>query len=181
MRTLQNRGRTANVVAVFDNQLDSDEALLRLRLAGFRDDRIGYFSHDPNGQVVDLLSRNFWLTGAAVGGVVGAALGVLAARLVWGWSTPDFGGLDWMGLTTTCAVFGALFAGLVGGLVGLAMSRRLVIPPELGETAGPLVLAVSAGDDRERAAALLRQQGGLVSTAEGTAEAAYPHAVIHPA
>ena len=39
------RSRDANVVATFDSQYDADEAILELRLAGFRDNRIGYFTH----------------------------------------------------------------------------------------------------------------------------------------
>jgi hypothetical protein len=183
MRAHDSTQRRANVVAVFDSQEDADEAVLELRLAGFKDSRIGYFSRTPDGEMTDLLERNHWMTGAALGAIAGAALGVWLARLIPGWESRYLRGIDTFGLTITCAVFGVLFVGVVGGLIGLAIPRRMVEAPELGHSAGPLVLAVDAGDARDRAAFALSRHGGQVARSDGVAEPNYagPHPTVHPA
>jgi hypothetical protein len=156
------RTRDANVFATFDSQYDADEAVLELRLAGFRDNRIGYFTHAPDGSPDDLLERNHWLTGAALGAIAGAALGVGISRIVPAW------GLDPLGLLITCAVFGALFVGTIGGLIGEAIPRRRVAIHSVGPTDGPLVVAVAAGADHGRAAEILRHREGHVTDVGGT-------------
>lgn len=158
------RSRDANVVATFDSQYDADEAILELRLAGFRDNRIGYFTHAPDGTLTDLLERNHWLTGAALGAIAGAAIGVGVSRIA-----PALG-LDPLGLLITCAVFGMLFIGTIGGLVGEAIPRRRVAAPHIGPTDGPLVVAVNAGADNAQAAEVLRHREGHV-TVGGSAPA----------
>ncbi len=150
----------ANVVAVFDNQDDADEAILALRLAGFRDNRIGYFSSTSTGGVLDQLERNYWIAGATLGTIAGAALGVWIARLISGWETPRGWGIDPLGLTMICAIFGSLILQLVGGVIGSGISRSLVNVPSRGPVVAPFVLAVSAGEAREQALAILRQHGG---------------------
>jgi hypothetical protein len=159
MRTHDSREERPNVVAVFDSQEDSDEALLELRLAGFRDSRIGYYSQSPTEGRTNLLDRNYWMLGATLGAVAGAAFGVWLARAI-DRDNPIFGGLDTFGLTTTCAVCGMLFLGFVGALVGAGIPRRTVVAPETGSETSPFVLAVNAGDAQELARTALRRHGG---------------------
>src|SRR5215510_7355321 len=52
---------SANVVAAFDNQWDADEAVLGLRLAGFRDDQFGYLARNIRGVVTDYVGRTYVL------------------------------------------------------------------------------------------------------------------------
>ena len=54
MRAHDNRLHSADVVAAFENQDDADEALLQLRLAGFRDDQIGYFAQHPTRGLLEM-------------------------------------------------------------------------------------------------------------------------------
>jgi hypothetical protein len=175
------RSRDANVVATFDSQFDADEAILELRLAEFRDSQIGYFTHSPNGELTDLLERNYWMAGAGLGAIAGAALGVWLARLIPYWETHYLRGLDPLGLLITCSVFGALFLGTMGGLIGGATSRRTIAAPAIGQTDGPLIVAVRSGEEHDKAAELLRRRGGHVMVS-GTLPATTtgPHPAVNP-
>jgi rhodanese-related sulfurtransferase len=171
--SVNSRTREANVVATFDSQYDADEAILELRLAGFRDRQIGYFTHAPDGTLSDLLERNHWLSGAALGAIAGVAIGVGVSRIVPAW------GLDPLGLLITCAVFGMLFVGTIGGLIGEAIPRRRVAAPAIGPTDGPLVVAVSAGADNAQAAEVLRHRAGHVTAVGTTLATGHGHIAAH--
>ena len=116
--------RTANVVATFDTQDEADEALLEVRLAGFRDRRVAYFARTPTGELTDLLERNSWITGAAIGAIVGALLGVWLARIIPGWESPYVSRLDAYGQMVTCATNGSMFLSCAGGKIGAGITRR---------------------------------------------------------
>src|SRR5262245_60214757 len=107
----------ADLVSVFDTQDDADEAILRLRMFGFSDDRIGYFCRTPAGGMADASDRNHWLGGATLGAIAGVALGLGLAWLLYGRVLPAAEGDLW-GLAITCAVFGGLFGAFVGGSIG---------------------------------------------------------------
>ena len=154
------RPRDASIVAVFENQDDADEAVLELRLARFRDNRIGYFSRSSTGAMTDLLERNYWVAGAMLGSVAGAALGVWTARLLPAWESPYLQSIDPFGLMVTCAAFGILFVSFIGGMIGASVPRSIVNPPRLAPEAGPFVLAVSAEERQDQARAALRRHGG---------------------
>ncbi len=159
-----NKSRQADVVAAFENQDDADEAVLQLRLAGFRDRQIGYTGQLPNGRTMDLLERGHGGAGAVLGGIVGAALGIaLVPALTW-LLTPSGGPLDSFGLSVTSAVFGALFVGSIGVWIGMSLPRRGVVAPtgHLGD--GPFVLAVAAGAERDRAWTILHHHGHDLSS-----------------
>jgi hypothetical protein len=179
--TPDTRSRDANVVATFDSQYDADEAILELRLAGFRDSQIGYFTHSPNGELTDLLERNYWIAGAGLGAIAGAALGVWLARLIPQWETQYLRGLDPLGLLITCSIFGALFVGTMGGLIGEGIRRRTAIAaPAIGQTDGPLIVAVRAGEEHDKAAELLRRRGGHVMVSGTLPARTGPHPAVHP-
>jgi len=75
MRNHLSKLERANVTAAFDSQEDADVALLRLRIAGFGDRRIGYYYPVAGGRMTDLLARHGQFTASAVGGILGAVLG----------------------------------------------------------------------------------------------------------
>ena len=176
--TPDTRSSDANVVATFDSQFDADEAILELRLIGFRDRQIGYFTHSPNGELTDLLERNYWIAGATIGAVAGAALGVWLARAITQWESQYLRGLDPLGLLITCVTFGMLLVGTIGGLMGEAIFRRTVIAPNVGRTEGPLVVAVRSAEENGRAVEVLRRRGGHVEVRAHTDEGALP--IVHP-
>ena len=152
--------RRADVVAVFENQDDADEALLQLRLAGFRDRQIGFYGAHLDGTSEDLLERDQWFAGAVIGGVAGAAFGVaIAPALAW-LMAPMTGPHDLFGLSVTCGVFGALFVSFLGAWVGMSVPRRGVDVPAISPADGPFVLAVSAGSAHYRAQEIVHRFGG---------------------
>jgi len=174
---------SANVIAAFDTQDEADEALLELRLAGFRDRRIAYFARTPTGEMTDLLERNYWITGATFGAIVGALLGVWLARIIPGWESPYVRRIDAFGLMVTCATFGSLFFSCAGGMIGAGITRRWLGTPNLGLADAPFVVAASAGEDRELAIAALQRRGGHDVRSDGPAAPMYstPYHAAHPA
>jgi hypothetical protein len=154
--------RAADVVAVFDSQADVDQAVLRLRLEGVGDDRLGVFSLRSARATANLIDRHHGFTGAVVGGLVGVALGAALAPLLNKWSAAERDVTDLFGLSTALTVIGALLVGLIGWGIGLGVGRRGVAAPAVDPAAGGLVLAVAAGDaaTRDRAWAAIRHNGG---------------------
>jgi len=184
MHEHDHRSRTVNVVATFETQDEADEALLELRLAGFRDRQIGYFGRTPTGELTDLLERNFWITGATIGAVAGALLGIWLARILPNVESTYVRRLDAFGLMVTCATFGSLFLSCAGGIVGAGITRRwLPAPEELGREAAPLIIAVDAGEDRDLVIAALQHRGGYDIRSIGPVEPGYTthYAAAHPA
>ena len=159
MQTLDHEPTTANVVGAFDTQDEADEALLELRLAGYRDEQIGYYSRTPRGETTDLLERNFWIAGATVGAIVGVLLGLALARILPGIESNYLRRIDSFGLAVTCATFGALFVSCIGGMIGAGMSRRCLRLPHLRPTDYPFVMGVDAGTSTEPAVEALRRGG----------------------
>ena len=156
--------RHADVVAAFDNQDDADEALLQLRLAGFRDTQIGYTGRLANGHTTDLMERDHSIAEAVFGGIAGTALGAaLAPTMAW-LMAPPTGPSDLFNLSITCAVFGALFVSFVGGWIGMSLHRRGVDAPATTFADGPFILAVSAGNARDRAWTILHEHGHDLSS-----------------
>jgi hypothetical protein len=159
MRAHQTTAEPADVVAAFDSQDDADEAVLRLRISGVPDDRIGYFSRTEGGGVAEAPDRTRWMGGATLGALAGAALGVGLAWLLYTRSALS-GVPDLFGLMATCAVFAALFGGFAGGSIGSGILRRGVAAPAHTGGTEPFVLAVAAGPAREQARAVLHDCGG---------------------
>lgn len=156
----------ADVVAAFDNQDDADEALLQLRLAGFRDKQIGYSGRLLNGQTMDLLERDRSFGGALMGTVIGAALGVAMTPMLARMLSFGDGPNEMFGLGVTAAVCGAMFLGFMGGWIGMGMHRRGVEAPVTDREDGPFVLAVSAGAGRARAWEILHRHGHDLHSAQ---------------
>src|SRR5687767_8842926 len=62
-----NSGTPADLVAVFDTQGAAEEAVYRLRLAGFGDDRMACYSRTPGLGLLDTFNRDYAFAGAAIG------------------------------------------------------------------------------------------------------------------
>lgn len=155
-----NRLHRADVIAVFENLDDADEAVLQLRLAGFRDSQIGYFSQQPDGRLMDLLDHDREFAGSIIGGIVGALVGVGVARWLNDWFASVEGATDFFGLAVTLATFGALFLGFVGWWIGTGIARSAVEAPAIGPNVGAYILAVEAGEGREKVWTTIRAYGG---------------------
>lgn len=148
-------GRRADLVAVFDNQDDAEEAVLRLRNAGVPGRRLGFFAHTHTGRLIDLIYPAHRIAGTVVGLAVGIALG---------WALGDWVGRatgpDPVGLAVTCALCGASIGGVAGWLIGSSLYRPGVRFADPGAASGEYVVVAAAGPDRGRAAEAIRRAGG---------------------
>jgi hypothetical protein len=160
MRAHDGKLHSANVIAVFDNQEDADEAVLQLRLSGFRDRQIGYFSQHPTRGLTDLLEHDREFAGSVIGGIAGAALGVGMAWAINRWFAIGVDAPDIFGLSITLGTFMALFVGFIGWCIGAGVERRAVDAPAVDATVGPFVVAVSAGDATDLAWHAIHHHGG---------------------
>jgi hypothetical protein len=149
-----------DVVAVFDNQDDVDEAILRLRVNGFKDHQIGYFMWHPTAGLVDLYDRSFAGVGVVVGGIVGCVLGVAIAWYLNQWSEVNAHVNDFFGLAATLGTFVGMTGAFIGWAIGVEIHRRGVDAPYVDPRAGAYVLALHAGDARDRAWTILYDYGG---------------------
>lgn len=155
-----NNLHSPDVVAVFETQDGADRALLHLRSRGFTDRHIGYYSWNPYTGVMNLIDRSYAFSGAIVGGVVGAALGVGLAFLLNMWSDAARDVHDFFGLAITAGTFLCLFCGLLGWGIGVGMHRSGVEMPAVDPSVGPFILAVHAGGARDLAWSILHDSGG---------------------
>ncbi|MDB5306772.1 MAG: hypothetical protein JWO38_974 [Gemmataceae bacterium] len=172
MHTHNHKLEAANVVAVFDTQDEADEAVLGLRVAGFRDDQIGYFARNLAGLVTDYLGQTYATVGAVLGTLLGAALGVWA-----GWEAttegatpigpPLLSGPD--GVILTCALCGAILGGIIGAMLGWGIPRGDAVYHGSEVEPGRFVIAVTAGDRADEAWAIIRRYGGYEARPAGPA------------
>jgi len=163
MHSHNHKLENANVVAVFETQDDADEAVLGLRLAGFRDNRIGYFARNLAGQVTDFAGKNCTIPGAVIGMLVGAGLGYLAGRAtLMGQGTPIAPPLvpEFGNVLLACALWGAVALGIAGALLGYMTPRGETVHYGDEMEAGRYVVAVSAGDRTGEAWEAIRRHGG---------------------
>jgi hypothetical protein len=154
MRTHESHPAGADAVAAFDTQDEADEAVLRLRIFGIPEDRIGYFNRTTQGAMVDIADRNHWFAGATIGTILGAVLGYALAWASGPWVGP-LADPDTWGYPITVSCFAALFCGSIGAAI-----HRQTIAANLGQGPEPFVVAVAAGKDRDLAMAIMRGCGG---------------------
>ncbi len=149
---------TKTVVAHFPDADTAQAAVVELETAGFTPDEVGYVSHDGSGRLAQRISGGFSgsrsATGATVGGVSGALLGMAALAI------PGIGPVVAAG-PIAMALAGAGVGAATGGLLG-ALSE-IGIPEsdakrwsELVEQGGSLVVVRVNDDTHDRAVRLLR-------------------------
>ena len=175
MHTSNSKLDHANVVAVFDTQDEADEALMRLRIAGFRDRRMGYLSRSMSGLVMDDLGRTYLWPGTILGILLGAALGLwLGWMALMGQGTPIAPPMVPEAsnpvVLFTCALWGAAFGGLLGGTLGFCFHRRATAHFGSELEPGRFVISIDAGDRKDEAWAILRSQGGRHPSPEDRVE-----------
>lgn len=157
----QNQANSADVVAVFDSQLDADQAVLQLYIQGFTDKQIGCFTWNPFSGLTNLIDRSYAFSGSVIGGIVGAALGVGLAFVLNIWSDHFRNLQDFLGLGLTAATFLCLFGGLIGWGIGVGIYHAGVEMPAVDPTVGPFILAVhTEAENRELASTIIHRCGG---------------------
>jgi|ERR1700722_10800640 len=147
----------ANVIAGFESNDDAEEAVLGLRMLGYRDAQIGYYSANGYREMDDQLAPYHRFAGSVVGAIIGAAIGWALAR----WAFYAFNlDLDQFGLVITVAITSATFFGMLGGCSGLWLKPpqdAALVPNGFSE---PYVITVDAGETRELAWSMIRKHGG---------------------
>lgn len=155
----------ANVVATFDSQDDVEEAVLGLRIAGFRDSQIGYLARNQAGLVTDYLGGTFLLAGTIVGLIVGAMIGTWAGQQAIVERATPFGPAFLpgdQGFLLTFAICGAITGGIIGAVTGWGIPRAQTVHMGTEIESGVYVLAVNAGERKDEVWAILRRHGGYV-------------------
>jgi hypothetical protein len=152
------------VVGVFADHDDARAAIRSLQDAGFTEEQIGVASTDPEGPLVSgELDENYAGEGAVAGAVAGAGVGALWGMGILAGVLPAIGPAiagGTLGILLSSAAAGAGTAGLVGGLMGLGLSKEEAEYYETEMKAGRAVVTVNAGGRRQEARRIVRQHGG---------------------
>lgn len=159
MRHFESKLNQSNLVAGFERQDDADAALLALRIAGFPDERIGYYATEVGGRMEDQIAQTHRLVGMISAAVVGAILGVVVALLVDLFARPSLG-VDLLPVAFTCAVIGALALGSLVGMTGLWADEHGTEAHARAGMDSPFVMSVDAGPGRNEAREIVSRCGG---------------------
>jgi uncharacterized protein (TIGR02271 family) len=158
-----NEGGT--VVGLFQNQVDAERAINRLKQAGFSENQIGVAMRD-RGRQQELVedtgtqAAEGAATGAVSGGVLGGVIGLLAG--VGALAIPGVGPIIAGGAlasTLAGAGIGAAAGGLLGALVGMGVPEEDARHFDEGFRAGGTLVTVTAGSRAEEARQFLRESG----------------------
>jgi uncharacterized protein (TIGR02271 family) len=163
------------VVGLFQNQVDAERAIERLKQAGFSENQIGVAMRD-RGQQQELIegtgtqAAEGAATGAISGGVLGGVIGLLAG--VGALAIPGVGPIIAGGAlasTLAGAGIGAAAGGLLGALMGMGVPEEDARHFDEGFRAGGTLVTVNAGSRSDEARELLYENGAdLGSLGRGT-------------
>src|SRR5438105_1566882 len=118
---------------------------------------------------------------SVLGAAVGFALGVVGGLLWSQWWYPNGQDPDPRGFAITWGVFGALFIGTAGGMMGLWTARPGAYAPAPSGPTDPYVIAVDAGDQAEEVRTLLARRGGHELHTGAVPHGTQYHPSPHPA
>ncbi len=153
------------VVGLFDDQPTAEQAIQRLKSAGFTEQQIGVAVRDREQQQALTESTGTQTaegatTGAVSGGVVGGVVGLLAG--VGALAIPGIGPIIAGGAlasTLAGAGIGAAAGGLLGALVGMGIPEEDARHFERGFQEGGVLVTVQAGGRVEEAREALSESG----------------------
>lgn len=169
----------STVVGLFHNQADAEQAIQRLKQAGFSESEIGVAIKDRDRQQ-DLIQETGTqaaegaATGAIGGGVLGGVIGLLAG--VGALAIPGIGPIiagGTLASTLAGAGIGAAAGGLLGALVGMGVPEEDAQHFDKGFRAGGTLVTVNAGARADEAQTCLYESGAdLGSMGRGMATGA---------
>lgn len=162
-----NTSKQSVAVGVFETHREADQAVEKLRQAGFRADQIGVAARNPDGSTKTTKkgseAENIGggatagaLAGAGIGGLIG--LGVLAGVV------PVIGpaiAAGTLGVILSNAAGGAAIAGLSGALIGWGMSKEDASYYEGEMKAGRYLVTVHADGRIDEAWKIMHQCGAF--------------------
>ncbi|HEX2923451.1 MAG TPA: hypothetical protein VHS28_05420 [Chloroflexota bacterium] len=158
------RKDSSTAVGAFDDRAQMEEAVQRLRSAGFDDDQIDIAVHleeDSAGGTSIAETRSNMEEGIIGGGVIGAILGGLAGAaalgLIPGLSPFLPGGL--LEAVAGGALAGILVGAIIGGLLGLSMPEEEERLYQEEFRVGHSIVTVTAPGRVQEATDILREYG----------------------
>ncbi|MBA3444621.1 MAG: YsnF/AvaK domain-containing protein [Gemmatimonadales bacterium] len=163
------------VVGLFKDQVDAEQAIERLKKAGFSESQIGVAIRDRSQQEeliegTGTQAAEGATTGAIGGGVLGGVIGLLAG--VGALAIPGIGPIIAGGAlasTLAGAGIGAAAGGLLGALTGMGIPEEDARHFDEGFRAGGTLVTVNAGSRNEEARECLLESGAdLGSMSSGT-------------
>jgi len=163
MKTHNEKLDHSNVVAVFENQDDAEEAVLGLRVAGFSDARVGYFARDVLGIVTDYAGKGHTLAGAAIGLFVGAFVGFLCGEFAVETNASRIGPPLFpgdAGVVVSVAIVVTVLMTMIGAWIGWGIPRGEAVHRGVEMNEGRYVVSVNAADHNMEAWAILHRHGG---------------------
>lgn len=149
------------VVGVFADLAQARRAIDELRRAGFNDDEIGFLTRagtiEPENEQGARMA-----TDAVEGGLLGGALGAVAALLIPGFGPAIAGGI--LIATLSGAAIGAAAGGIIGSLTGMGVPEEEARFYQRELEAGHPIVTVKTVTDQDEAVAILRRNGSYDAT-----------------
>jgi len=150
---------TDTVVGVFPTQERADQAIARLKSAGFRSDQIGFLARNPDGSArTATTSESATETGALTGAALGAAGGAAIGAGIMAGVIPVIGpvlAIGTLGTILLNAAGGAAAASLAGALIGWGFDDEDANFYEKEVHAGRHLVSVRAGNRAAEARQIL--------------------------
>ena len=152
--------RDVVVIGLFPDPDTAAQAIRQLKEVGFTDQEIGALlrKRGPSGEPVEVVAgedleaeADALKTGAATGGIIGAALGLLGSLLIPGLGPVTLGGV--LASTLIGAGAGVVTGGLIGMLLGMGLSRAEAEYFDRGVREGGVLVTVQPGVPARTAAA----------------------------
>jgi hypothetical protein len=158
------------VIGVFSDPQDAQQAILELQRAGFTSEQIGVAARNVSEplttEVRDLRhepGENYAAEGALTGVAAGAGLGALTGLAMLSGLLPPIGPAiagGTLAVILSSAAAGAAAMGIAGALAGLGVTHEEAQFYESEFHQGRIVVAVTPGNRRSEARAILRRFGG---------------------
>jgi len=166
----------STVVGVFEDRRHADQAVAKLRQAGFRDDQIGVaMRHDDTfssgASDASTEHESHAGSGAVTGVLTGLGLGALAGLGVLSGVIPVVGpaiAAGTLGVILSNAAAGAGIAGLVGALIGAGVPEDEATYYQGEMEAGRTIVTVAAAGRADEASSILRQCGAYDMSTRGS-------------
>lgn len=157
--------QSGHVVGLFQNQIDAERAIQRLKESGFSENQIGVALRDRDRQEELVEGTGTQVaegaaTGAVSGGVLGGVIGLLAG--VGALAIPGIGPIiagGTLASTLAGAGIGAAAGGLLGALVGMGIPEEDAKHFDEGFRAGGTLVTVNAGNRADEAHICLFESG----------------------
>jgi len=150
-------------VGVFSDLAQARQAIDELRRAGFNDDEIGFLTRagtiEPENEQGERIAAD-----AAGGGLIGGALGAVAALLIPGFGPAIAGGI--LIATLSGAAIGAAAGSIIGSLTGMGVPEEEARFYQKELEAGRPIVTVKSASDHDEAVAILRRNGAYNATTQ---------------